>query len=57
MDYKKALLWIGILIILLTHSFLLIKQSSMDEKQTRMHSILNLIAGLMIVYGVWDFDS
>ena len=52
MDYKKILGWIGLLIIIGTHIFILMGNLAIELIPG--HSWLNIIAGFMIMWSCWD---
>jgi len=52
MDYKKIALWIGLIIMVGTHIFILMGNPGIEL--VPMHSWLNIVGGLLIGWATWD---
>lgn len=48
---KKLLLWLGILIVAVSHLLILSKTMPMNNDMLQTHAYVNLLAVVMIVYG------
>jgi hypothetical protein len=48
-DDLKILTSIGVLIVLVTHIFLILKQTPMSLNEQGVHALINIMAGIMIV--------